>query len=127
VLVVDQVEAEEEHTIDRRLHFGPELVAAKSDGTVVANDDEGTLVATLFDASEDPVEISLARGVEEPRMDAWTFPRDLMKVPSDAVTLRSRMAAGLLIHGIALTSSVPEGVGVRIEDDRIIIDSWRAG
>lgn len=34
-------------------------------------------------------------------MDGWTFPRDLMKVPSDAVTLRSRMA---------------------IEDDRIIIE-----
>jgi hypothetical protein len=55
-------------------------------------------------------------------MDGWTFPRDLMKVPSDDVTLRSRMATGLLIHGVALTSSVPEGVGVRIEDDRIIIE-----
>ena len=69
VLVVDQVEAEEEHTIDRRLHFGPDLVAEKSEDGVVAKGEGGELVATLFDASWIPVEISLARGVEEPRLD----------------------------------------------------------
>jgi hypothetical protein len=122
VLVVDRVEADEEHTIDRRLHFGPELVAAKREGAVVAQDEDGKLLATLFDASEGSVEISIARGVEEPRMDGWTFPRDLMKVPSDAVTLRSRMATGMLIHGIALTSSASKDVTARMEDDRMIVE-----
>jgi hypothetical protein len=122
VLVVDEVEAEEEHTIDRRLHFGPDLVASKSEGRIVAEDQDGRQLASLFDASEVPVEISMARGVEEPRMDGWTFPRDLTKVPSDAVTLRCRIATGLLTHGIALTSSLPEGVAARAEDDRIVIE-----
>ena len=122
VLVVDRVEAEEEHTIDRRLHFGPELVAAQSADAVIAEDEDGRLLATLFDASEVPVEISLARGEEEPRMDGWTFPRDLTKVPSDAVTLRSRIASGLLIHGLALTSSVPDRVAARSEGDRMVIE-----
>jgi Heparinase II/III-like protein/Heparinase II/III N-terminus len=122
VLVVDSVEAEEEHTIDRRLHFGPELVAEKTDGRVVARDEGGRPLATLFDTSEDAVEISLARGIEEPRMDGWTFPSDLVKVPSDAVTLRSRMASGVLIHGIALTPDVPERVTARAEDDGMRVE-----
>jgi Heparinase II/III-like protein/Heparinase II/III N-terminus len=122
VLVVDQLQAEEEHTIDRRLHFGPELIASESDGTVVAKDEDGRLLATLFDASEVPVEIDLARGVEQPRMDGWTFPRDLVKVPSDAATLRCTMASGLLIHGIALTPSLPERVTARVEGDGMVIE-----
>ena len=69
-------------------------------------------------------------------MDGWTFPRDLTKVPSDAVTLRARIASGLLVHGVALTSSVPERVAARptsrarrilqrvrrTDDDRFIIE-----
>ena len=121
VLVVDEVEAREEHTIDRRLHFGPDLVAEKSGDGVVAKDENGELVATLVEASEIPVEISLARGVEEPRMDGWTFPRDLMAVPSDTATLRCRMATGLLVHGLALTPTVPERVAARADDDRMVI------
>jgi hypothetical protein len=58
-------------------------------------------------------------------MDGWTFPRDLMKVPSDAATLRCRIAAGLLVHGLALASSVPERVAARAEDDRMIIEISR--
>jgi hypothetical protein len=122
VLVVDKIRAEEEHTIDRRLHFGPDLVAEKGDGVVVARDEDGTVIATLFDASEVPVEIGLARGVEEPRMDGWTFPSDLTKVPSDAVTLRSRMAGGLLIHGLAIGGGVPERVMAREEGRRLLIE-----
>jgi hypothetical protein len=110
VLIVDRVETDEEHTIDRRLHFGPDLVAAKSNGAIVAKDEDDRVLATLVEGSETPVEISLARGVEEPRLDGWTFPRDLTKVPSDAVTLRSTIASGLLVHGIALTSNVPDRV-----------------
>jgi hypothetical protein len=122
VLVVDEVEAEDEHTIDRRLHFGPDLVAEKSDDGVIAKGEDGELVATLFDASGIPVEISLARGVEEPRMDGWTFPRDLMAVPSDTATLRCRITAGVLVHGLALTPSAPERVAARREDDRMVIE-----
>jgi heparinase II/III-like protein len=113
VLIVDQVEALRPHTIDRRLHFGPDLVASRSDGTVVAKDVDGHLVATLLEGSEVQGEISMARGVEEPRMDGWTFPRDLTKVPSDTVTLRARMASGLLLHGIALTPGAPERIAAR--------------
>jgi hypothetical protein len=122
VLVVDEVEAEEEHTIDRRLHFGPDLIAEKSDDGVVAKGEDGELVATLFDASGISVEISLARGVEEPRMDGWTFPRDLKAVPSDTATLRCRISTGLLVHGLAMTPSVPERVAARREDDRMVIE-----
>jgi hypothetical protein len=122
VLVVDQVTAEEEHTIDRRLHFGHELVATKTEDGVVVKDEDGRLVATMLEGSEAPVEISLARGVEEPRMDGWTFPRDLVKVPSDAVTLRSTIASGLLVHGVAVSPSVPERVAARTEDDRIVVE-----
>jgi hypothetical protein len=114
VLIVDKVEGDEEHTIDRRLHFGPNLVASRDDGAVVAKDDDDRLVATLVEGSEVPVEISTARGVEEPRMDGWTFPRDLTKVPCDAVTLRSRIANGLLVHGVALSSSAPERISARL-------------
>jgi Heparinase II/III-like protein len=121
VLVVDEVEAAEEQTIDRRLHFGPDLVAEKIEDGVVAKGEDGEIAATLFEASETPVEITLARGVEEPRLDGWTFPRDLTAVPSDAVTLRCRIAAGLLVHGLALTPSVPERVAARAEDDRMVI------
>jgi hypothetical protein len=113
VVIVDRVEARGEHTIDRRLHFGPDLRASKSDGGVVAKDEEGRAIATLFDASDVPVEISLARGVEEPRMDGWTFPRDLTKVPSDAVTLRSTISSGFLVHGVATTAEAPRRVTVR--------------
>jgi hypothetical protein len=130
------VKGHEEHTIDRRLHFGPNLVAARDDGAVIAKDDDDRLVATLVEGSEVPVEISMARGVEEPRMDGWTFPRDLTKVPSDAVTLRSRIASGLLVHGVALSSSAPERISARLPsrgrrmlrrlrrsgDDRFIIE-----
>jgi hypothetical protein len=136
VLIVDRVEADEEHTIDRRLHFGPDLVAQKSNGAILARDEDDQVLATLVEGSEVPVESSLTRGVVEPRMDGWTFPRDLTKVPSDAVTLRSTIASGLLVHGIALTSSVPERVAARrpsrvrrllqrvrgAEDDRIIVE-----
>jgi Heparinase II/III-like protein/Heparinase II/III N-terminus len=136
VLIVDKVEADDEHMIDRRLHFGPDLVASKSDGVIVAWDEDDEVLATLVDRSETPVEISLVRGVEEPRMDGWTFPRDLTKVPSDAVTLRARIASGLLVHGVALTPSVPERVAARppsrarrllqrvrrADDDRFIIE-----
>ena len=59
---------------------------------------------------------------EEPRMDGWTFPRDLMAVPSDSATLRCRIATGLLVHGLALTPSVPERVAARREDDRMVIE-----
>jgi heparinase II/III-like protein len=120
VVVVDEVESDEEHTIDRRFHFGPDLVATRSGDRVVAKA-EGVLVATLFDASEVPVEISLARGVEEPRMDGWTFPRDNTKVPSDAVTLRSRLASGLLVHGLALGPVHPLKVAARAEDGRLVV------
>jgi Heparinase II/III-like protein len=113
VVVVDEVEAIRPHTIDRRLHFGPDLVAARTDGVVVASDQKGRPLATLIEASREPVEISLARGVEEPRMDGWTFPRDLTKVPSDAVTLRTRVASGLLVHVIVLTEAVPERIAAR--------------
>jgi hypothetical protein len=110
---VDQVEAEEEHTIDRRLHFGPDLVASESDGAVVAKDEQGRVIATLLEGSEPRTEITMARGVEEPRLDGWTFPRDLTKVPSDTVTLRTRLATGLLIHGIALISNAPTRIAAR--------------
>lgn len=113
VLVVDKVDAEQEHTIDRRLHFGPDLVASESDRAIVARGEDERVIATLIEGSEAPVEISSARGIEEPRMDGWTFPRDLTKVPSDVVTLRSRLATGLLIHGIATGSSVPSTVSAR--------------
>jgi hypothetical protein len=122
VLVVDAVKAEDEHTIDRRLHFGPDLVATHSDSKVIATDKDGQVIATLFDASEVPVKINMARGVEEPRMDGWTFPRDLTKVPSDAVTLRSEMSSGLLVHGLALASSVPERVTARAEGRRMVVE-----
>jgi len=122
VLVVDRVWAEDEHVVDRRLHFGPELVAERSEDGVVARGDQGEVIATLFDASEVSVEIGLARGAEEPRMDGWTFPSDLTKVPSDAVTLRSKMAGGVLVHGLALRANVPERVTVRAEGRRMIID-----
>jgi heparinase II/III-like protein len=122
LMVVDRVEAEDEHTIDRRLHFGPDLIATKTDSGIVAKSEDGEVVATLFEASEIPVETSMARGVEEPRMDGWTFPRDLMAVPSDTATLRCTIAAGLLVHGLALTPSVPERVAARAEDDRMIIE-----
>jgi Heparinase II/III-like protein/Heparinase II/III N-terminus len=122
VLVVDKVQAEEEHVVDRRLHFGPELVAEQSGGRVEAKDEEGHVIATLFEASPVPTEISMARGVEEPRMDGWTFPSDLTKEPSDTVTLRCTMASGLLIHGLALASNVPEGVTARAEGRRMIIE-----
>jgi Heparinase II/III-like protein/Heparinase II/III N-terminus len=121
VVVVDRVEAEEEHTIDRRLHFGPELVATQTEAGIVAKAD-GEPVATLIEASEVPVEINLARGIEEPRMDGWTFPRDNTKVPSDAVTLRSRIASGLLVHGIALTPGVPLRVAARAKADQMLIE-----
>jgi hypothetical protein len=123
VLVVDQLEAIRKHTIDRRLHFGPDLLASESAGTVVAKDGEGRVVATLIDGSEDAVEISLARGVEEPRMDGWTFPRDLTKVPSDAVTLRTRMASGLLLHAVVTGEEVPERIAAR--DARPRRGFWR--
>ena len=56
-------------------------------------------------------------------MDGWTFPSDLTKVPSDAVTLRSRMAGGILIHGLALGGSeVPERVTARGEGRRMVIE-----
>jgi hypothetical protein len=55
-------------------------------------------------------------------MDGWTFPSDLTKVPSDAVTLRCTMASGLLIHGVALGSRVPESVTARAEGRRMIIE-----
>jgi Heparinase II/III-like protein/Heparinase II/III N-terminus len=113
VLIVDQVEADEVHTIDRRLHFGPDLVAGNSNGAIVAKDEDDDVLATLVEGSDVPVEISLARGVEEPRLDGWTFPRDLTKVPSDAVTLRSRITSGILVHGVALTASVPARVSAR--------------
>ena len=89
---------------------------------MVVKDEDGRLVATMLEGSEAPVEISLARGVEEPRMDGWTFPRDLVKVPSDAVTLRSTIASGLLVHGVAVSPSVPERVAARTEDDRIVVE-----
>jgi Heparinase II/III-like protein/Heparinase II/III N-terminus len=123
VLVMDQVEGNRKHTIDRRLHFGPDLIAAESDGAVVARDDQGRVIATLIEASEDPAEISVARGVEEPRMDGWTFPRDLTKVPSDAVTLRTRLASGLLLHGVATSSTVPQRLAAR--DARPRRRPWR--
>ena len=121
VLVVDEVKSGQEHTIDRRLHFGPELAATKTGSGIVAKADD-TLVATLFDSSEVPVEIGLARGVEEPRMDGWTFPRDNTKVPSDTATLRSKLASGLLVHGIALTPTLPHTVAARVDDDRITVE-----
>jgi hypothetical protein len=113
VLIVDLVDAKREHVIDRRLHFGPDLHASKGEGKIVAKDEGGGVIATLFDASDVPVEISLARGVEEPRMDGWTFPRDLTKVPSDAVTLRSTISRGVLLHGVATTADLPQRVTVR--------------
>jgi hypothetical protein len=122
VLIVDSLQAEDEHVVDRRLHFGPDLVAEQNEGRVVARDEDGREIATLFDASQLSVEISMARGVEEPRMDGWTFPSDLTKVPSDAVTLRCTMASGLLIHGVALGSRVPESVTARAEGRRMIIE-----
>jgi hypothetical protein len=121
VLVLDEVRAEQEHTIDRRLHFGPELAATRTDAGIVAKADDEP-VATLIEASGIPVEITLARGVEEPRMDGWTFPRDNTKVPSDAVTLRSRIASGLLVHGIALTPSIPKSVAARTEQGQMLIE-----
>jgi hypothetical protein len=122
VVVVDDVRSEEEHTIDRRLHFGPDLVAARTESEIVAKGADDRPVATLFDASEVPVEITLARGVEEPRMDGWTFPRDNTKVPSDAATLRANLSSGLLVHGIALTPDVPEKVAAREENGQTIVE-----
>ncbi len=113
VVVVDEVEALRPHTIDRRLHFGPDLHAARAGGVVVASDEDGRRLATLIEASDGPVEITMARGVEEPRMDGWTFPRDLTRVPSDTVTMRTRIASGLLVHAIALTDLVPERMAAR--------------
>jgi hypothetical protein len=122
VIVVDGLKAEDEHVVDRRLHFGPDLVAEQSGGTVVAKDEDGRVIATLFDASGISVETSVARGVEEPRMDGWTFPSDLTKVPSDVVTLRSTLASGLLIHGLALSSSVPESVTARADGRQMVVE-----
>ena len=125
VLVVDRIWAEDEHVVDRRLHFGPELAAGWDEESIVARSEEGDVIATLFDASEVPVEMTVARGVEEPRMDGWTFPSDLTRVPSDAVTLRSTMAGGVLTHGLALAASVPERVTVRAEGRQLVIEVVR--
>jgi Heparinase II/III-like protein/Heparinase II/III N-terminus len=112
-VIVDQVEARKNHTIDRRLHFGPDLVASESGDVVVARNAEGHVIATLIEGSDADVEVSSARGVEEPRMDGWTFPRDLTRVPSDAVTLRTRIVSGLLVHAITLTPEPPERIAAR--------------
>jgi hypothetical protein len=126
VVVADQLESKAEHTIDRRLHFGPELVAAVSGSEVVASAD-GSPVAALFEASAVPVEVTLARGEVEPRMDGWTFPRDNTKVASDAVTLRSRLASGTLVHGVAVGHGVPDAVTVRVEEGLVTVEISRNG
>jgi Heparinase II/III-like protein/Heparinase II/III N-terminus len=126
VVVADELESKAEHTIDRRLHFGPELVAAVSGSEVVARAD-GNPVAALFEASEVPVEVTLARGEVEPRMDGWTFPRDNTKVPSDAVTLRTRLASGTLVHGVAVGRGAPDAVTVKVEEGLVIVEISRDG
>jgi hypothetical protein len=116
VVVVDRVDSDDEHEIVRRVHFGPELSVTEATGEIIAEAD-GVQLAGLIDGSEAPIEIGVARGVEKPRMDGWTFPDDGVKVPSYAVTLRTRIASGVLVHGVVLAPAAIRQLGARMDGD----------
>jgi Heparinase II/III-like protein/Heparinase II/III N-terminus len=104
VLIIDSLQASKEHDVLRRLHFGPELRATKTKGGAKAHAD-GREIATLVDWSERDVEVDLVNGMQEPRLDGWMSPTHQTKVPVYAVTLRSRIDSGLLVHGVHCPSS----------------------
>jgi Heparinase II/III-like protein/Heparinase II/III N-terminus len=126
LIVVDQVQAEDEHEILRRLHFGPEIETEFVRGTVVARSD-GNEVAKLINSSAVPTQSSVARGVDEPELDGWTFPRNLLKIPCDTVTLRNRMSGGVLIHGLAMSPLTPPDATAEVTDDTFMLNLSAGG
>jgi hypothetical protein len=98
-------------TIDRHLHFGPDLVAEERRESSPGEDSE---IGDAVRASGIPVEINSAGW----RSRGWTAGHS--PGPDACLGTPCRTTAGLLVHGLADTEALPKGGG-RERDDRMVI------
>jgi hypothetical protein len=112
-IVVDRVRAADEREIVRRVQLGPQLKAVEGDRGVAIHAIDRR-VATLFEGSAGrETRIEIAAGIGPPAMNGWVFPHDEATVPAPAVTMRTKIDSGLLVHGLAVE---PIETGVIVEE-----------
>jgi SAM-dependent methyltransferase len=123
-LVVDELEAAEEHTYTRFLHLGPSIDAV-IDGEVVrlAGDE---VSGAITDWSAAPVERRLLRAQTEPELSGWTFPLDRKWVPVWTAEYRSRARSTEAALALALGDADVRVEGVERDADglsvRLLVD-----
>jgi Heparinase II/III-like protein/Heparinase II/III N-terminus len=116
LVVLDEVGAADAHEYVRRFHLGAEL-EAELDGEDAVKITGRGIAAKLFELGGD-AELSLERGVEEPRL-GWTYPADRERDEAWTATLRARragdaaFAAALSLDG-APPAELPAAVGRRL-------------
>jgi len=100
LVVVDSVQAEEEHDYLRYVHFGPELEAAESAGEILLAGPG--ISGRVVDCGPQRSGLELVRGRREPFVQGWTFPGYREWRPVWALELASREADALFALAISL-------------------------
>jgi hypothetical protein len=125
LLVVDELEAREEHVYTRFLHFGPDL-DAREDAEVLRLAAPG-FSGAVTDWGPAPATRRLVRGREAPELRGWTFPSDRTRLPVWTAEYEARAASATFAFAISL-----DGVETRIRtveraEERFVVELARGG
>lgn len=88
--ILDTVTSEQTNDYQLLWHFGEEISLELLDGTARLRDNTGVIVAQLTVSSNTDVELRIARGESEPKIQGWYFPDMGVCEPAQALLVSFR-------------------------------------
>lgn len=125
LIIVDELEAEAQHSYTRLIHLGPDLSCApKARGADFTGPDT---VGSVRDWSDVPVEVRLIRGRSEPDVQGWFYPRPREEVEVDVLELEAVAASTSLVSIVAIGDREIRLGGLERRGDRRIVGLHSGG
>lgn len=112
LVIMEQLQAEEQHTYVRHFHFGPELELDLEGDNRIAFTGAG-MAGALIELTDRP-EIDLTRGNESPHI-GWTYPGDRQRTAVWTVRLRSSGGDAALVTALSMDGQPVEEVPASLQ------------